>query len=362
MLYKLISSTDNNLIASEVISLTDIGLIGGKIKALGVPVYALGMHSGSPNPLKIMKLANWLRQSNPDIIQTWMYHADLIGGIAAKLAGRIPVIWGIHHYNLDRKHNKRSTIWTAKISAMLSRWLPEKIVCCSQATREVHEDLGYVSKKMVVIPNGIDLSVFKPDPLASSNIRKELGISLGVPLIGMVARFSAQKDHCNFVEAAGLLHAKNPVVHFLLCGSDVSWDNQKLVNWIAAAGVSDCFHLLGTRQDVETVTAALDIATLSSFGESFSLMIGEAMACRVPCVTTDIAAPVELLGGNGWVVPIHDARSLCNAWQEILNTPADDVEKRLDAAKQRIQKYFSLDSMVGKYRRVFEDTCKVNKK
>jgi len=339
----------------EVISLTDIGSIGKDIQALGVPVRALGMSRGVPSPLAVLKLVNWLRQSKPDVIQTWMYHADLFGGIAAKLAGGIPVAWGIHHFNLDSQYNKRSTIWTAKLCARLSRWLPEKIVCCSEATRQVHVNLGYASDKMVVIPNSIDLSVFKPDAMARKSIRKELGVSESTLLIGMVARFDPQKDHLNFVDAARLLHADYPDVHFLFCGSGVTWDNERLSNWINSAGIHHCFHLLGLRRDVERVTAALDVATLSSFGESFSLIIGEAMASGIPCVTSDIPAPVELLGGYGWVVPIHDSRALCSAWKEILLSPGDTVKKRQDAARVRIENEFSLGLMIKRYQHLFLD-------
>ena len=112
MLYKLLSQLDQTAFAAEVISLTDIGPLDKKIRALGVPVRVLGMRPGVPNPLGLKRLARWLRQDRPHLIQTWMYHADLIGGIAAKLAGGIPVAWNIRHSNLDTKGNKRSSVWT----------------------------------------------------------------------------------------------------------------------------------------------------------------------------------------------------------------------------------------------------------
>lgn len=344
---------NNTLFLSEVISLTDIGPIGKKIQALGVPVRALEMRRGLPSPLKVLTLASWLRQFKPDVIQTWMYHADLVGGIAAKLAGGIPVAWGVHHYNLESQYNKQSTIWTAKLCALLSRWLPEKIVCCSNATYQAHAALGYISNKMIVIPNGIDLSIFKPDTAARENLRKELGISQSALLIGMVARFDPQKDHQNFINAAKILCANYPEVHFLLCGDGITWDNRSLVSWIDNVGMHHHFHLLGVRQDIASVTATLDIATSSSFGESFSLTTGEAMACGIPCVTTNIEAPVDLLGGNGWIVPIHDSYALSHAWKEILDGAGGLREKCLDAARERIRKHFSLDVMTGNYQHLF---------
>jgi len=353
VLYKLLSVMDQEIYTAEVISLTDIGPIGKKIKSLGVQVNALRMRRGIPGPLAVLKLASWLSQLNADVIQTWMYHADLVGGIAAKLAGGVPVIWGVHHYNLEFQHNKRSTIWTAMLCAKLSRWLPRKIVCCSNATRQAHMALGYISERMVVVSNGIDLSDFKPDSAARESIRKELGIPQSVPLIGMVARFDPQKDHKNFVDATRMLGAEYPDAHFLLCGDGVTWDNQSLICWIDNAGMRRHFHLLGVRQDIASVTAALDIATSSSFGESFSLTMGEAMACGIPCVTTNLEAPVDLLGGYGWIVPIHDSRALCHAWREILGASGEARKKCLDAARERIRKHFSLESMAEGYQHLF---------
>ena len=353
VLYKLLSVMDRATYTAEVISLTDIGPIGTQIESLGVRVRALGMRRGIPNPLAVLKLAGWLRQSKADVIQTWMYHADLVGGIAAKLAGGIPVTWGIHHSNLDQHLSKQSTIWTMRLCAWLSRWLPYKIVCCSQGAKKVHEIMGYAAEKMIVIPNGIDLSAFKPDLMARANIRKELGVSEEALIIGLVARFDPQKDHHNFIEAAGMFYADYPDVYFLLCGDGLNLDNQRLVGWIDDARVHDCFHLLGRRQDIARVTAALDIAASSSFGESFSLTIGEAMACGIPCVTTDIEGPVSLLAGCGWVVPIHDSRALCQAWQEILEASGDARKERLDAARERIQRHFSLEAMAEGYQHLF---------
>ena len=192
---------------AEVISLTSIGPVGKKIQSLGIKVRALNvMRYGLPNPLVILKLAGWLRQSRPVAIQTWMYHADLISSIAARLAHNIPVAWGIHHTDLDPKNSRRSTIWIAKICAKLSNYLPNRIICCSEASRKVHSALGYNKDKMIVIPNGFNLTTFTPDPAARISVRHELEIDKNTILIGLSARFNPQKDHRNFIQAADKLH------------------------------------------------------------------------------------------------------------------------------------------------------------
>jgi glycosyltransferase involved in cell wall biosynthesis len=357
MLYKLLSGTDREAFKTEVVSLIDIGPIGQKIQALGVSVRALGMRrSGVPNPLAVLRLARWLRQDPPYVIQTWMYHADLIGGLAARLAGSIPVAWGVRNSNLDPQCSRRSTIWIAMACARLSRWLPARIVCCSEASRQVHTQLGYAADKMVVIPNGFDLAVFRADPAARRSVRQELGIPEEAPLIGLVARFHPQKDHCDFVQAAARFHACVPESHFLLCGDGITWRNPELAGWIEAAGIQSQCHLLGRREDIPRLMAALDIAsTAASYGEAFPNVVGEAMACGVPCVVTDVGDSAIIVGETGVVVPPKDPQALAAGWSRLLLDMNQEERRRLGlAARQRIMERYSLGKIVEQYERLYK--------
>ena len=354
MLYKLLSGMDRETIQGEVISLTDSGPVGRKIEALGIPVRSLGMSRRIPHPLNILRLARWIRKEPPRYIQTWMYHADLIGGLAAKLAG-VPVIWGIRHSNLDPQSVKQTTLWTAKACARLSHRLPAGIVCCSEASRRVHKELGYAEDRMVVIPNGFDLKAFKPDPEARPAVRKELGIPEGAPLIGLVGRFNPQKGHRCFVIAAAHLHTCLPDVHFLLCGDGVTRENGHLTEWIKATGFPAQFHLLGRREDVSLLTASLDIATSSSTSEGFPNVIGEAMACGVPCVVTDAGDSALLVGETGRVVPPGDPRALANGWRELLKAGPEGRKKLGLSARRRIEEHFSLPLIVARYEKLYRE-------
>lgn len=356
VLYRLLSRIDRAAFETEVVSLIDIGPIGKRIQALGVSVRALGMRQGVPNPLVVLRLARWLRRDPPDVIQTWMYHADLVGGLAARLAGRIPVAWGIRHSTFDPQTTRRTTIWTAMACARLSRWLPARIVCCAEASRRVHTQLGYAADKMVVIPNGFDLAIFKPDPGARQSVRQELGIPAEAPIIGLTAFFRPQKDHRNFVQAAARLHAYLPESHFLLCGGGITWENPELAGWIEAAGIRHGCHLLGRRDDIPRLTAALDVAsTSSSHGEGFPNVIGEAMACEVPCVVTDVGDSAIIVGETGVVVPQRDPQALADGWRRLLLDMSREERLQLGlAARQRIMERYSLGKIVGQYERLYE--------
>src|SRR5436309_630299 len=164
MLYKLLSASNLERQQAEVISLTDIGPMGKRLQMLSVPVHAIGMKRGLPSLKGFLRLVRCLRRGAPQLVQTWLYHADLMGGTATKMAGNIPTIWGVRNGLLESNSSKRNTIWTAKTCARLSRWLPRKIACVSETARLSHVQMSYAADKFVVIPNGFDLELFKPDP------------------------------------------------------------------------------------------------------------------------------------------------------------------------------------------------------
>lgn len=357
-LLKLVSKLDKTRFGSEVISLTNAGPVATQIQRAGVPVRALGMRRGALNPRAVLRLARWLRGGKPSVVQTWMYHADLIGGIAAKLAGRLPVVWGVRQSNLDPVHSKRTTVWTAKACAALSGYLPARIVCCAAAARQVHINLGYAAERMVVIPNGVELDVFKPDPDARAAVRAELGIDDRVVLIGSVARFDPQKDHETFISAAGMLHKEFPDVRFLLCGSGVVPENEQLAQWLQSADVDHHCFLLGERRDMPQLMAALDIATSSSaYGEGFPNTIGEAMACAVPCVVTDVGDSRLLVSDPDRVVSPREPASLAAAWRKLLAMGKTGRMQVGKAARKRMEDKFDLLATTRRYEQLYEQVA-----
>jgi len=203
--------------------------------------------------------------------------------------------------------------------------------------------------------NGIDLAEFVHSKSARVLVRKELGISEDKELIGLVARFHPLKGHQVFFKAAGLLHQLRPDVNFILCGDGIDYKNTQLMRYIHETGVRSVTHLLGRRSDMNRITAAIDIATCSSYCESFSLTLGEAMACCIPCVTTNIPGPVSLLGNVGWIVPVDDYRALASAWIEILNLSPAERTILGEAGRKRIVNHFSMEESVRKYQDLYEE-------
>src|SRR5712691_665604 len=354
MLSRVASGMDGARFENEVVSLTGILDLAERMQGKGVRVRTLDMKTSVPNPLLVMRLAQWIRESKPDVIHTWMYHANLVGALAARLACDVPVVWGIHHNALDPRVDKRRTMLVNRVCAFLSRKLPARIVCCSEASLRIHKKLSYADEKLEVIPNGFDLEQVKPDPAARVSIRAELGIPAGTLLIGIAARFHPQKDHLNFVRAAARLHRQMPGIHFLLCGLDITWQNSRLAGWIEAAGIRDCCHLLGVRRDMSRLFAGMDIATTASLsGEAFPLVIGEAMACGTPCVVTDVGDSALIVEETGIVVAPGDPDALAEAWRNLIEA-GPRVRRRLGiAARRRVQQHFALSAVVERYQAIY---------
>lgn len=353
MLYKLLSRTRHD---AAVVSMTTVGSIGERLQGRGVPVSALRMTNGVPDPRGAWRLAKLIRERRPQVVQTWMYHADVLGGVTARLFRRLPVVWNIRQSNLDPQKSKRATILTARACGPLSRWVPRRIVCCSEVARQMHAGLGYEEKKIVVIPNGFDLDVLRPDPSARDAVRRELGLRAETPLVGLIARFDPQKDHRTFLEAAGILHGRVPEVHFVLAGQGVNDSNLELRRWVATVGLDGRVHLLGRRDDAARLTAALDVATSSSaYGEGFPNTVGEAMALEVPCVVTEVGDSGLILGDGGMVVPPRDPAALAEGWRTLLLLHPAERARIGRRARERVARLYSLEHVVVQYENLYEE-------
>jgi glycosyltransferase involved in cell wall biosynthesis len=359
MLVKLLTNIDRAKFDPDVVSLTTLGPLGPQVERLGVPVHALGMRPGVPDPTKLFQLTRSLRATRPHVIQTWMYHADLMGGLAAKGAGNPPVIWNIRQ-SLDGTKSKRHTRTTAWASARLSRWLPERILCCSYALAETHARAGYDRARIEVIPNGFDVERFCRNPADRDAARREFGLRPDDLAVGLIARFDAQKDHRSFIRAAAQVHAALPRSRFILAGKGITRDNLDLCQWIEASGLHDVVILLGPRADIPRVTNALDIAVSSScYGEGFSNAIGEAMACEVPCVVTDDGDSARIVGSTGRVVPIADPSALANAVIEELHRPLEERRALGRLARSRIRTNWPIGRITNAYEQVWEEVAHV---
>lgn len=336
----------------SVISLTDEGVFGLRLRELGVEVRCLGLRRAAiPSPLTIVRLCRWIRELRPSVVQTWMYHADLLGGLAARLAG-CRVCWGLHHSDLSKERNSKLTLLVAQLNARLSGWLPERTVSCSARAIEIHRALGYRGP-FDLIPNGLDLTRFVPaEPAYRASVRESLGLPGSARVIGHVGRSHPQKDHATLLGAFGVVAAKHPDVWLLLAGSDLCHGNPYMDGLIAKTGtlaVANRILALGQRDDVPDLMNAMDLFVLSSLGEAFPNVLIEAMACATPCVATDAGDSAEIIRQTGWVCRPGDMSGLADAILSALAEPDHALTERGLKARERVLANYGIERMLDAY-------------
>jgi glycosyltransferase involved in cell wall biosynthesis len=346
-LLNILQHLDRARFEPHVISLTGPGEIGPRIRVIGIPLIELNF--GSRPLTSFISLVRTVRRLRPDVVQTWMYHADLLGGLAARLAGVHRVSWGIRNSDLSPGAGGNRTIAVRWICARLSRWLPRIIVSCSRVAADIHRRLGYRADRFVVIGNGFDLSQFRPDPAQRLAVRTELGVAGNTPLVIHVGRYHPHKNHSGLIRAAALAHRKHPGAHFVLVGPEVTEQNSTLCADIAAARLTPVVHCLGLRGDIARLMAASDVLVLSSSSEAFPRVLGEAMACGVPCVSTDVGDASAIVGACGRVVSPHDDEALAAAIVELLSLPAPRREELGRQARERVLEHFDIRDVAHRY-------------
>lgn len=339
----------------RVISLMDEGKYGRLLEEKGIPVHCLNMMRGKVTIKGIFRLAALMRKYRSDVVQTWMYHSDLLGGCVARLVCVKRVVWGIHHSNLDTGSSKGSTILVARLCALLSGIIPRRIISCSYRAKQIHQAMGYKGKKIVVIPNGYDLINFRINKEAGLKVRIELGVTTQRLILGMVARFDPQKDHETLITALAFLKRKGYTFSCLLVGPGMCRENVKLIALIDNYDVWDCVVLCGQRTDIPSVMNCLDINILSSVSEAFPNVLAEAMACGTPCVATDVGDAGLIIGDTGWIVSSRKPEALSNAIECGIRARSEleSWQERQRACQVRIEENFNIERVVDLYNRVW---------
>jgi glycosyltransferase involved in cell wall biosynthesis len=354
-LLRLIVSSQGGSYQHSVVALSPGGGMLERFDECGIEVIQLDFKR---RPISAFgRLFGLLRTLRPDVVQTWMYHADLLGGIAARLAGNSNVIWGVR--TTDVNANGGAGIRALRrICAILSSYLPKIIVCAAEASRNSHVDVGYAENRMVVIPNGFDFSRFQIDETNRLQFREKVGFDNSMVVVGTLGRFNLAKDPENFVRAAGLVAKTWPNIRFMMVGRDFVQSNGELARWIKETGYSDRFVLLGERADVPACLAAMDIFCLTSRTEGFPNVLAEAMAMQLPTVTTDVGDAGVLVAQAGLVVPKEEPQALAAALNTVLTMNIKQRRALGHAASERVRNEFSLDQMRFRFESIYEALIK----
>jgi len=358
MLWKLVSRMDRDRFTPLVVGLSPrVDIMLERFTAADVDCRVLGISRAREAPVGLVRLATALRQFQPDLVQGWLYHANIAATLATWAVKRqTPVMWSIRGApdwdQLDH-WQKRLTRWTGRKLSPLAR----RIVHNSLAGAVAHEHLGYAAGNRVVLPNGFDTIAFQGSPDARQAMRRVLSVADDAVLVGLIGRYDPLKDHHNFMRAARVLKRNYPYMHIVFAGERLDRSNKELGELIREMDLADRVHLLGVRNDMNVVTAGLDISVLSSSSEGFPNVVGEAMSCEVPCVVTDVGDCAWIVGDTGRVVPPHDSDRLAHAIGELIELGAAGRAALGKRARMRIIQQFSLDAVVRRYEDLYEAVC-----
>lgn len=351
VLLRLVKSLD--FFSHTVISLTTQTPddLTDEFKRAGIVIVHLNMKSNPflslTNAAQLFKI---IRKINPDILQTWMYHADIIGGIIGKLAGVKTVLWNIRNGTLLTLKGQL----IARFAAKISYFIPTAIISCSKNAINYHIHLGYryegfkrryAYENFKHIPNGIDCDVFQINQYLREHFKK-MYIPSNAKCVGFIARWHAQKDIPTFIKACSLVAQQQENVRFVMIGHQLDENNPDLMRHIQnSPGLFEKMILLGARNNIPALMNGLDILCMtSSFGEGFPNVIGEAMACGVNCVATDVGDAAEIIQDMGYVAPIGDAQKIADGILELLKKP-----KEPELLRQHILENYSLEKMTADY-------------
>lgn len=356
MLARLVRGLQRRGVRNLVVSMTAPGAVAARIESAGVRVISLGLRRGAIAPGATVRLRRLLAVERPDIVQTWMYHADLLGILAALPRRRFALVWNLRASNIDMRRYRSLSALVRAACAWLSR-IPDVVVANAEAGVDYHARLGYRPRRWVVIPNGVDTEEFAPDPEAGRSFRREQGIPEAALVIGLVARRDPMKGHEVFLEAAASLLEAVPSLYVVLAGEGVTERDEPFRSWMGNVGRERArrVRLLGRRDDVRRIYCALDVAVSSSFGEGFPNAVAEAMACGVPVVATDVGDTARAVGGNTEL--LVRPRDTSGIVARCLTLLKDASRRRLlgDAGRRHVRQHFSMDEIVGQYHDFYID-------
>ncbi len=359
MLVKLLKKLDRRKFRSSVLSLMERGALADTLEAEGIPVEFLGLRPPLPSPLALFRLGDIVRRQKPDLLQGWMYHGNLAATIGGWFTGNsTPVAWNVHHALYSLSMEKFTTAMVIRLSIPMSR-TASGILYCAQVSKENHQRIGYRAPIHQVIPNGFDCKQFRRDPVARKRAREALSLKEDQTVIGLIGRYHPMKDHAGFLKAAALLVQQQPAARFILAGTGVEGGNESLAGLLREGNLAERCHLLGERDDVPDLLSACDVGCSSSWSEAFPNAIGEAMSCELPCVVTDVGDSAWMVGDTGTAVPPRDPQALAAALEQWIVSGREKREKAGKRARKRVQQHFSLNSVVARYEKFFDDLLRI---
>ena len=275
--------------------------------------------------------------------------------MASILAGCKNIIWNIRYSNFELGKAKLMTILIIKLLSKLSYFIPRKIIIVSKKAKNIYEKEGYDKKKLIFIPNGYDLLSLKQDRKKRKIFINKNKLENKKFIIGNVARYHPKKDHSNLLKALSIL--RNIKIDFfcILAGKNIDRNNSNLMKEIHKLKLSKYIKLLGQSDNILEVMNGIDMyVQSSSFGEGFPNVVAEAMACKTPCIVTNVGDASFLVGNTGWIVPPSNPILLANTLEKAFyELGSIKWYQRCTKARAKISNNFDISIMIKNYNKLW---------
>ncbi|SLM50315.1 Glycosyl transferase group 1 [Nitrospira japonica] len=345
-LVELVRSLAQRNAPVAVATLYDGGPMRAELQGTAAPVFSLAKQTRWDLVRCLARLVKLVRRMRPMVVHGYLGTANILALLAKIAAPSVTVVWGIRASNMDLRRYGWLDRTLYRLESRLSRF-SDLIIVNSERGWEYAVAQGFPAEKMLCIPNGIDTERFKPDAEAGRRFRRRQRVGEDIPLIGLVGRIDPMKGHRTFLEAAAALIAAGGNARFVCVGNGEARRKKELRAQSERLGVAGLVTWLDEHDPIEEVYNGLDLLTsCSSYGEGFSNVVAEAMACGCPCVVTDVGDAGRIVGETGCIVTPDRSDEVVAAWEKLLSFSCSERANVGHAARDRIVRHFGLDRLV----------------
>ena len=361
-LYRLVKFHKKNYKAKIniiIVTLIGNGFYEFELKKKGIKIFSLDINKKKnffEIIKKIIKLRKFIKTQNPDIIQSWMYHSNFLTLFVPRNFFN-KIFWNIRHSILNLKMSKKTTIFVSLICSLFSRYVPKKIIYCSEKSINFHEKKHfYDKKKSVLVDNGYSDKAYYPSKNQRLNFRKQHKIKKTDTVLGFAGRYAAEKNINSLLFAFSKIIKNYNNIFLYMVGKNINNRNKELMNYVEDFKIKKNVVLLNEQKNLLKFYNGIDLLLLTSHSESFPNVIAEAMLCSTPVLSSDVGCSRKIIDDCGFIMKKNNKESIFNNLKKSINFLQTKKKKWKFLKKKsadKIKREFSVKKMANTYFKIW---------